>query len=99
MCCFFTVLVFLGPRVAGVIWWLARPAIWNSAFSSALWPILGLVFLPWTTLIYMLVFPGGVTGFEWVWIGLGVLADVASYGGGAYGNREHIPYRTTAGPL
>ncbi|NJN55411.1 MAG: hypothetical protein HC804_12035, partial [Anaerolineae bacterium] len=62
-----------------------------SAFSSALWPILGLVFLPWTTLMYVIVAPGGVTGFDWVWIILMVIADVAAYGGGGYGNRKQIP--------
>ena len=91
MCCFFTVLLMLGPRVAGVIWWIARPVLWNQAFGSVLWPILGLIFLPWTTLMYMLVHANGITGFDWVWIGLAVLADIASFGGGAYGNREHLP--------
>ena len=33
----------------------------------------------------------GVSGFDWVWLGLAVVADIASYGGGAYGNRERIP--------
>ena len=66
MCCIFTLLVVLGPRVAGVIWWLVRPALWQTAFNTIIWPILGLIFLPWTTLMYMLVFPGGVVGFEWV---------------------------------
>jgi hypothetical protein len=42
-------------------------------------------------LMYMLVFPGGVNGFEWVWIALAVIADLASYAGGGYGNRNRIP--------
>ena len=91
MCCIFTLLVVLGPRVAGAIWWIANPALWQKAFTTIIWPILGLIFLPWTTLMYMLVFPGGVVGFEWVWIGLAVIADIASYAGGGYGNRNRIP--------
>ncbi len=92
MCCIFTTLVLLGPRVAGVIWWLARPAQWSLAFAGSwLWPLLGLVFLPWLTLMYVLVSPGGITGFDWVWLGLALVADIASYSGGAYGNRDRIP--------
>ena len=68
MCCFFTVLVFLGPRFAGIIWWLIQPIRWvgetgASAFSSAIWPILGLIFLPWSTLLYVAVAPGGINGY------------------------------------
>lgn len=94
MCCFLTLLLLLGPRVAGVVWWIARPLLWSAAFNgSVIWPVLGLIFLPWTTLVYMMVFMinGSVTGFGWVWIGLAVLGDIAAHAGGGYGNREHIP--------
>ena len=88
MCCFFVVLLTLGPRVGGIIWWLFQPARWNLAFESALWPILGIIFLPWTTLFYMIVFPGGVVGIDWLWIVLGVVADAASYAGGGWRRRD-----------
>jgi hypothetical protein len=94
MCCFFTILVFLGPRFAGIIWWIAAPARWVGAvgaFNSAIWPILGIIFLPWATLMYVLVAPGGVTGFDWVWLILAIIGDVAMYSGGGYGNRDRIP--------
>jgi len=91
MCCFFATLVFLGPRFAFLVYWLFLPGKVNAAFNTWIWPLLGLIFLPWATLMYVIVAPGGVTGFDWVWVGLGVLADIASYGGGGYGNRDHIP--------
>ena len=91
MCCFYTVLIFLGPRFANIIWWIANPARWELAFSSVLWPILGILFAPWTPLMYVLVFPGGVTGFDWLWLGLAVLGDVGMYAGGGYGNRDRVP--------
>jgi hypothetical protein len=90
MCCIFAILVMLGPRITGVIWWLFRPALWETAFSSIIWPVLGLIFLPWTTLMYMLVFPGGLTGFEWLMIGVSVFVDVATYSGSIYGNRDRF---------
>jgi hypothetical protein len=96
MCCLFTVLVFFGARLADILWWILQPVRWYgntsaSAFNSILWPILGIIFLPWATLMYVIVAPGGLTGFDWVWVGLGVLFDVLSYGGGGYGNRDRIP--------
>jgi hypothetical protein len=93
MCCFFTILVFLGPRAAALIWWLVDQPLWNRAFDTFLWPLLGFIFLPWVLLMYMVVGtdPSGVTGFDWVWLGLALLADIASYTGGAWGNRNSIP--------
>ena len=32
-------------------------------------------------------------GFDWVWLALALFADIASYGGGAYGNRGRFAYR------
>ena len=94
MCCFFLGLVFLGPRIAGALWWLFRPAFWFAAFNSWsgiwwIWPFLGLLFLPWTTIMYVMVARGGVTGLDWLWLGIMLIADIASYGGGA--GRQRIP--------
>ncbi len=91
MCCFATTLLLLGPRFAVLIWWLIRPVLFNAMFSTWIWPLLGLIFLPWTLLMYLIVGGGGVIGFDWVWLGLAFLADIASYSGGAYGNRDRIP--------
>jgi len=91
MCCFYTVLVFLGPRFASIIWWIANPTRWvGVAFDNALWPILGIMFLPWATLMYVLVAPGGVVGWDWLWLGLAVLGDIGMYAGGGYGNRDRL---------
>jgi hypothetical protein len=74
-----------------LIWWLINPVRFNAAFSTWIWPLLGIIFLPWTTLMYLLVFPGGVIGFDWIWLALAVVADVSMYAGGGYGNRDRIP--------
>jgi hypothetical protein len=39
--------------------------------------------------MYVIIFP--VIGFDWIWLGLALLADIGSYTGGAYGNRNQIP--------
>lgn len=88
MCCFFVLLIGLGPRIAGVFWWLLEPARWSLAFDSVIWPILGIIFVPWTTLMYLIVFPGGLSGLDFLWMGLGVLADVVSYSSSAAKRRD-----------
>ena len=98
MCCFFTSLLLLGPRAAILIWWLIRPIYINTLFQTWIWPILGWIFLPWSTLMYMVVAPGGLIGFDWIWLGLGVFADMASYFGG-YRERSRVPYGDQLPPL
>ncbi len=81
--CVFLSLLFFGPRIAVVIWWLLNPARIYLAFSSTLLAIFGLLFVPWTTLMYLIVVPGGVNGIEWLFIGISVFFDIGSYAGGA----------------
>ena len=90
MCCFFTTLVLLGPRFAVLLWWLIRPVYYNLVFDTWIWPLLGVIFLPWTTLMYLILGGGPLIGFDWVWLGLALLTDLGSYGGGAYGNRKRF---------
>jgi len=93
MCCFITSLFLLGPRFATLIWWLINPLRFSAAFSSFIWPALGIIFFPWTTLMYLIVW-SPVTGFyglDWLWLVLAVLADLGTYAGGGYGNRDRIP--------
>ncbi len=94
MCCAFLTLLLLGPRVVGAFWWLFQPLRWQVAFGNWgglwwIWPLLGLVFIPWTTIMFVIVSPGGVNGWDWLWVGLMLLGDIASYAGG-YG-RKQIP--------
>jgi hypothetical protein len=94
MCCAFTILAVFGPRLFILLWGILEPARWNLTFDSFIWPLLGFLFIPWTTLMYVIVFPGGVEGFDWLWLGLALFADLATLGGGAFGNRQRIPYGT-----
>jgi hypothetical protein len=92
MCCFLTSLFLLGPRAAILVWWLINPVRWQLTFDTWIWPLLGFIFLPWTTLMYVLVaLPNGIVGFDWILLALAVLADIGMYAGGGYGNRSRIP--------
>lgn len=87
MCCFLSTLLFFGPRLAFLVYWLLPygRAKTYLAFHTFIWPLLGWIFLPWTTLAYVIFFP--IVGFDWIFIGLALLADIAAYSGG-YRNRR-----------
>jgi hypothetical protein len=91
MCCFFTALLVVGPRLAILVWYIFSPVYVNGAFDSFFWGFLGWLFLPWSTLMWLTVYPGGIIGFDWILLGLGVFADIATYVGG-YRERESVPY-------
>jgi len=86
----FLLLVLLGPRFFNVIYWLIRPGIYNLAFPNIIFGILGIIFLPWTTLMYVISFPGGLNGLDWLFIGIGLFADIASYGGSGWGGKKQM---------
>ena len=90
MCCFITVLLLLGPRVAAIILCLFWPVYWNVAFGGNLiWPILGIIFAPWTLLMYVIIFP--VIGFwNWLFLILAIIADVSFWAGGGFSNRDRF---------
>ena len=89
--CLFFIMLAAGPRVAGLFWWLFAPTRWDTAFDNVLWPIFGLIFAPWTTLMWVSVAPLGETaGYDWVWIGFGIAADVMSIASSGYGNRSRV---------
>ena len=82
MCCVLSLLAFIGPRVAAVAWYFIDTTRWSAAFNSILWPLLGVILLPWTTMAYVLMSPGGVDGLQWLVVLLGLLLDLGSGGSG-----------------
>jgi hypothetical protein len=88
MCCFFTALFFFGPRLGFLVYWLvpAGQLKVNVAFQTWIWPLLGLIFLPWLTLMYVIVYP--ISGLDWIWLGLALLADIAGYVASAARRRD-----------
>jgi hypothetical protein len=92
MCgCFVLLLGAFAPRLA-----LALMAIFNDEITKAFdgsWviPFIGWLFLPYTTLVYVLVawWQGDVTGFNWFFVALAFALDVSSYFG-SYARRQEI---------
>jgi hypothetical protein len=99
MVCLFALFAGLFPRIADVILWIARPVMFNTAFKGSwFWPVLGIIFLPLTTLFYVVLYtPGiGLVGWDWLWIGLAVLLDLMHWSHTIYTNRKAIPGYTSA---
>jgi hypothetical protein len=88
VCCVVAVLAFLGPRAGILVWWLLDPTRWQAAFNVWVWPLVGSLFLPWTTLAYVLVAGGGVRGLDWLLLIVAVISDLSMYGGGRYSRRR-----------
>ncbi|MGH3142033.1 MAG: hypothetical protein ACRDWG_06700 [Actinomycetes bacterium] len=92
MVCLFALFAGVFPRLAVLILWIARPERVDLAFSSFIWPLLGIIFLPFATLIYLLLWtPGqGLSGWDWFWVVLAGLLDIAHWGASA-SQRNQIP--------
>lgn len=81
MSCLFGCLGFLAPRLVLVVMWMT--GYLSRAYESVLWPLLGLVFLPLTTITYAWVINsrGEVSGMYTVLVTLAVLADLGVLSG------------------
>ena len=85
------------PRLLVIFMWLARPEKWDAAFGGVIVPILGIIFLPFTTLVYVfLTTPGqSFSGLDYLWLLLAVAIDVYGWGASAYSNRDKIGFAST----
>src|SRR5207247_10001000 len=84
MCCVLVLLAFLGPRLVIFLLWLFTNYL-NRAFDTFLWPLLGFLFLPLTTIAFAVAQNelGGLSGLGLIVVALGFLADIGVIGGGA----------------
>jgi hypothetical protein len=90
--CLLAMLAAFAPRLVLIFAW-----IWSPRFElvfvdlSWFWGLLGFIFLPYTLIMYILVWsPGGVGGWDWLWIIMGVLLDLMKWG--VIGNsRKAVP--------
>lgn len=98
MPCLFILMAGVFPRLADILIWLARPRMFSAAFGGSwLVPLLGIVFLPFTTLMYVILWsPTGLTGWDWLWLVLAVVLDLSHYGHTAYTNRSALPGQSGA---
>ena len=89
MGCLFAIVAGLFPRVALVIVWLSTNLV-DRAFGPWILPLLGLVFLPFTTLIYVLAYSPAIHlgNGRWLWVALAFAFELAGYAGTGRANRR-----------
>ena len=88
-----TAVVSSFSRIMLLFAWIARPALMDAAFGSFIVPCLGFLFLPFTTLMYVILIQGvgAIQGLDWLWLFLAVILDLASVAGAGAANRDRIP--------
>jgi hypothetical protein len=91
--CLLAFSIALAPRAVLVLAWLFSerwPVVWQGDWIV---PLLGIIFLPFTTIMYLLAWQpavaGGahIEGWDWMWILLGLLLDLSKWAG-LWGNRS-----------
>ena len=97
MGCLLVLLSAFAPRLVVIFAWIARPAYVDSVFDTFIFPLIGLIFLPFTTLMWLFLGapPLGVHGFDWLWIAFAVVLDLGHYAN-TYGQRDELS--TSSGP-
>ena len=84
MGCLFAMFAGFFPRIALVVIWIATDLV-DRAFSTWVIPLLGLIVLPFTTLIYAIAWAPGVHlgNGRWVWVAIAFAGIVSSIGANA----------------
>lgn len=79
-------------RLMFLFYWIARPVQVNAALGNWFLACIGILFLPFATLMYVLLWsPGGLQGLDWLWVGLAALLDILNIVGAGAANRDRIP--------
>jgi hypothetical protein len=80
--CLFVLFASAFPRIGLLIMWIFTDWIAVVFQGAWIWPLLGLIFLPFTTLIYVFVSlpAGGIHFGGWLLVGVAVLLDLSHWG-------------------
>ena len=83
MGCLIVLVALFSARAALFLMWLFTDRL-GDAFDSTLGPLLGFFLLPWTTLMYALLWGShhSVAGFEWFLVAFAFLLDLGSWASG-----------------
>ena len=89
MGCLIWLLSLIGPRVALAYVWIFTGFV-DRAYDETWVPVVGFIFLPWTTLVYALAHDGsGLSALGWFFVVLALIGDVSSHAAAA--RRRHRP--------
>ncbi|MGI9602258.1 MAG: hypothetical protein ACR2QE_10260 [Acidimicrobiales bacterium] len=89
MGCLIVLFSLIGPRFALGYVWIFTTLV-DRAYDNTIVPVLGFVFLPWTTLVYALVYDGNnVSSIGWFFVALAAFGDFSSLAAAHRGRRMH----------
>jgi hypothetical protein len=89
MGCLIALVALISPRLALFLVWLFSDLL-SRAFDGVVVPLLGFFLLPWTTLVYVLLYSSSdrVEGFEWFLVAVAFLIDIGALTGGERYRRD-----------
>lgn len=90
MPCIVILMLLMGPRLVIFLTWFFSPTYFQRAYETALYPLLGFFFMPYTMLCYAIAMNnlGGVQGIGMVVVIIGILVDLGVIGKGASSRRQ-----------
>jgi hypothetical protein len=91
MPCFLALTAYFFPRVVILLLFIFTTYL-HRAYQTAIWPILGFLFMPLTTLAYAFAINtnGSVTGFYAFLMVVAALLDLGTHGAGPMRRRRKI---------
>jgi hypothetical protein len=94
MGCLFALIAIFSPRLAVFLLWAFTNYVDRAFSGSWFWPLLGIIFLPWTTLMYILAAApaGPVHVAGWIVVGIGVVVDLSSWAQAGANRRAAAAY-------
>ncbi|MCB9895433.1 MAG: hypothetical protein H6839_13370 [Planctomycetes bacterium] len=81
MGCLYLLLALISPRLLLVVMWIFTTYVQPNAFRFWLWPLLGLIFMPWMTLGLVWAYNTQFGILQIAAIVIGAIMDVSSNGG------------------
>ena len=70
----------------------ASPAQVDAAFSTWIFPLLGIMFLPLATLLYAVLWTvGGLSGWAWFWVAIAAALDLGHSAAAAASRKQLTP--------
>jgi len=88
--CLVVLIAAIFPRIALALVWLFSNYL-GSAYQTVLWPVLGFLFMPLTTLAYAWAINshGNVSGFPFFVVLVAALVDLGAVGGGHRASKRY----------
>lgn len=97
--CLMAMGIAIAPRLALILAWIFGDR-WDLVWQGNWFlPLLGIIFAPFTTVMYMLAWSPvtGVSGWEWIWVGLGAVLDIMHWSS-VINYRRDVPGYPEAAP-